>query len=345
MVPERTGEAFRWSGPPWMSVFALAPDDDATVYGLGWDSSRTAVFKSTDAGASWTSLATGPDGQWPGDLRVDPNDPARLFAATNDVGDSFLYRSLDSGATWTLVASFSPGYVHQHSIAFDPGDPRSVDIALSANNRFVRSDDGGDTWRELPAPFTGDVRLDIQAGGALLAVAGNGVFRSRTGGYFWDLVASPPPACPHLTALVVDPEDPDRMVAGTGALTSFFPGPIRGYGLLCGGVFVSEDAGRTWNSADFHEAYVSDLVFDPCEGSPIYAADLKGPGFSAAPWNDYGSISVSRDGGRSWETLTVAPTPRQLDLADGCLRLYANTGGSVVHLDARRPPLVGPRAP
>lgn len=346
MAPQRVGEAFRGSGTPWIDVFALAPDDDATVYGLGHESSRSTVFKSTDAGASWAALATGPDGEWPGDLQVDPQDPARLFASTRTIGDSLLYRSLDSGATWRLVATFAPGYIHRHSIAFDPGNPRSVYVALSLNPRFARSDDGGNTWRELPAPFANSVSLEVELGGALRVVADNGVFRSVSGGYSWDLVAPPPLSCPHLTALVVDPTDPNRMVAGTGAITGgIHGGPFQGYELVCGGVFVSEDAGRTWESTYFHEAYVSDLVIDPCDGSPIYAADLKGPGWSPTPWDSYGSISVSRDGGRSWTTAAVAPTPRQLAFADGCGRLYANIGGSVSHLDVRQPPLVGPRSP
>jgi hypothetical protein len=342
--PERVGQALRGGGPPFMDVFALTPDDDRTIYGLGQESSRSTVFRSTDAGASWMPLATGPDGERPGDLEVDPNDPARLFASTSNPGDSFLYRSLDSGATWTLVATFSPGYVHPHSIAFDPANPRSLYVALSMNPRFARSDDGGETWRELPAPFLGEVRLEVETDGALLAVASNGGFRSASGGHSWDLVAPPPPDCPHLTALVVDPEDPDRMVAGTGALT-YSARPFGGYDLLCGGIFVTEDGGRTWDASDFHEAFVSALVMGPCEGSPIYATDLRAPGFSWTPWDYSGWISTSRDGGRTWETSTGASTPRQLGLADGCRRLYVNAGGSIVHLDARQPPLVGPRAP
>ncbi|HJQ69483.1 MAG TPA: hypothetical protein VKA70_10940 [Blastocatellia bacterium] len=59
------------------------------------------IFKTTDAGGSWTFLeaTNGADFFYVNDIVVSPNDPRRVYAGTR----SGLWRSLDAGATWARV--------------------------------------------------------------------------------------------------------------------------------------------------------------------------------------------------------------------------------------------------
>ena len=59
------------------------------------------IFKTTDAGASWTQLAstTGSDFHYVNDLKISAWDSNRIYAATN----SGVFRSTDGGASWTAM--------------------------------------------------------------------------------------------------------------------------------------------------------------------------------------------------------------------------------------------------
>jgi hypothetical protein len=67
------------------------------------------IFRTADAGATWTQLAstTTPDFYFVNDLAISTHDPSRLYAATR----TGVWRSLDSGANWTrvLVTSIKGG--------------------------------------------------------------------------------------------------------------------------------------------------------------------------------------------------------------------------------------------
>jgi hypothetical protein len=58
------------------------------------------VYKTTDAGATWTPSAAGiPAKARVAGLLISPQSSSTLYAATS-IG---LYRSIDAGATWTLA--------------------------------------------------------------------------------------------------------------------------------------------------------------------------------------------------------------------------------------------------
>ncbi|HYE94755.1 MAG TPA: hypothetical protein VD962_00985, partial [Rubricoccaceae bacterium] len=90
-------------------------------------------YKTTDGGATWTSITTVNDVQYGADfsrgqawydlsLEVAPDDPNKVV-----VGGINVFRSLDGGASWTQVSHWYGGfglpYVHadQHGVAFRPG--------------------------------------------------------------------------------------------------------------------------------------------------------------------------------------------------------------------------------
>ncbi len=87
----------------------IAPDDPKTVYALTghgrFANGPRAVFKSTDAGSTWTSIGAFQDRVV--DIAIDRNAPSVLYASLIDAmpGQAgHLLQSLDRGATWTTLA-------------------------------------------------------------------------------------------------------------------------------------------------------------------------------------------------------------------------------------------------
>jgi uncharacterized protein (TIGR03437 family) len=110
----------------------------------------------------------------------------------------------------------------------------------------------------------------------LYAATTQGVFRTSDGGVTW--VASTeglarsqdsgPDVVPAVQAIVIDPRNPSRLYA---LLSSFPPAPEE--------VFVSEDAGASWQRIDFGTApgRVVALAVDPNNSARIYAGTVEQP--------------------------------------------------------------------
>lgn len=117
------------------------------------------IFKSTDAGATWTHLTNGIPAVAATDVVVDPTNGNRVFAAIGHIfGDAAngIYRSLDGGNSWTRLAGGLPTGAGRISLAIAPSDPNRLYAILAnpsdsggggASTRGVyRSNDGGNTW-------------------------------------------------------------------------------------------------------------------------------------------------------------------------------------------------------
>ncbi len=126
--------------------------------------SERGVYRSTDAGATWTKVLYVSDSTGCIDLAIDPANPSRIFAAmwerirkpdTRVYGGvtSGLYRSVDGGATWTKLTSGLPGGatpLGRIGVAVSPSNPATV-YAIFADEigyflGLYRSTDGGDHW-------------------------------------------------------------------------------------------------------------------------------------------------------------------------------------------------------
>ena len=83
----QTWQSFSLGGlPSGESVVALAPDpvDPATLYAA---TRQNGIFKSTDAGETWSQAGLWPSGVlYQGGLLVDPGEPAVVYAGTNSLG-------------------------------------------------------------------------------------------------------------------------------------------------------------------------------------------------------------------------------------------------------------------
>jgi photosystem II stability/assembly factor-like uncharacterized protein len=94
------------------------------------------VYKSTDAGASWTLTGGGVIGNRCTRVLIDPTNADRVFVASN----GGLFMTVDGGANWTNVLAG-----HVCDALMEPTNPNRLFAALW-NDGVYRSLDGGATW-------------------------------------------------------------------------------------------------------------------------------------------------------------------------------------------------------
>ncbi len=158
-----------------IGAIAVAPSDPRIIYvGSGAGIIRPdlsvgdGMYKSTDAGKTWTHLGLR-DSQMIANIDVDPGNPNRLFVAA--LGHPYgpnpergIFRSTDGGATFQKVL-FKDEYVSGNDVVIDPGDPNTVYAAMwqqqqgfmengafaGADGGIYKSTDGGSNWKQLTA--------------------------------------------------------------------------------------------------------------------------------------------------------------------------------------------------
>lgn len=116
------------------------------------------VYKSTDAGDTWTKLSGGlPEGiVGKVGVTVSPANPDRVWAIIEAEPAGGVYRSDDAGATWMRTNSENNlrqrAWYYTH-VQADPQDPNTV---YALNTSLYRSVDAGRTFEAIPVPH-GDV--------------------------------------------------------------------------------------------------------------------------------------------------------------------------------------------
>jgi len=127
------------------------------------------LFRSTDAGKSWTELTGGMNLWLPFGFDVDPADSRRLYLCVSAVprrhDEAGVYTSADAGRTWTKLKiawpADGPGYVHAKYPSIDPYRPGRVWVSTGTHGLFVTAD-GGKTWKRMAGPpFKGVNRIIV----------------------------------------------------------------------------------------------------------------------------------------------------------------------------------------
>jgi photosystem II stability/assembly factor-like uncharacterized protein len=252
-----------------VGAIAVAPSDPNVVYvGSGEGLHRpdlsvgNGIYKSTDAGKTWTHLGLR-DGQQIPALAVDPRDPNKVFAAVlgHPYGPSEergLYLSTDAGQNWKKVISKDEN-TGASDVEIDPSNPDVVYAAMwevregpwEDANEFngtgggvFKSTDGGNTWHHLTNGLPKDLSQaylaiapsDSKRLYATVAMASGklSVYRSDDAGDSWIQITTDPRASGRigggdLAIPKVDPKNPDLVyVASTVTMRS-------------------EDGGKTWS--------------------------------------------------------------------------------------------------
>jgi len=254
---------------PWefKRVWHLEPsrtDPDHVFAGV----EDAALFRTEDGGRTWQELSglrgteSGPRWQ-PGagglavhTIILDPSDPERIFVAISAAG---VFRTDDGGTTWRpmnrgLRSQFLPDPDAEvghcvHRIAMHPSRP-SV-LFMQKHWDVMRSDDAGESWREvsgnLPTDFGFAINVHAHEPETIYVVPIKSdsehfpldgrlrVYRSRTGGNEWEALGD---GLPQRDCYV-------NVLRGAMSIDSFDPCGVY-FGTTGGQVYASADAGDTW---------------------------------------------------------------------------------------------------
>jgi photosystem II stability/assembly factor-like uncharacterized protein len=156
-----------------IGAIAVAPSNPNVIYvGSGAGIIRpdlavgNGVYKSTDAGKSWTHLGLR-DSQMIANIEVDAKDPNRLFVAAlghpyGPNSERGIFRSTDGGASFEKVL-FKDEYTSGNDVRIDPKDPNVIYASLwqqqqgfyengafgGTDGGIFKSTDGGSHWKQL----------------------------------------------------------------------------------------------------------------------------------------------------------------------------------------------------
>ncbi|MDJ0974378.1 MAG: glycosyl hydrolase [Planctomycetota bacterium] len=295
-----------------VGAVAVAPSDANVLYvGMGEPDPRgnfshgDGVYRSTDAGATWTHKGLGKTRQI-GRIVVHPENPDLVYVAA--LGHVYgpnkergVFRSTDGGATWTCVkfVSEDAGAVE---LAMCPFNPRVLYAGFWRMRRrpwrmdsggegsgLWRSTDGGDTWVELTKGLPKGVkgRIGVSASGAkrgrvyaIVEAEDGGVFRSDDGGDSWRRVNDKRKLRQrawYYSRIEADPQDADTVY------------------VLNVRFHKSVDGGKSFKAIPTPHVDNHALWIDPDDNQRMVEG------------ND-GGANVSEDGGRTWSRQDNQPT-------------------------------------
>jgi photosystem II stability/assembly factor-like uncharacterized protein len=172
------------------------------------------IYKSTDAGKTWTHLGLQDGYQIPA-LAVDPRDPNRVFAAV--LGHPYgpneergLYRSTDGGQSWQKVI-YKDENTGASDVEIDPSNPDVVYASM---------------WEVREGPWEDGNEVNG---------TGGGLFKSTDGGNTWRALTNGLPKDLSQIYVAIAPSETKRLYATVASAV----GPLA--------VYRSDDAGENWS--------------------------------------------------------------------------------------------------
>jgi len=302
------------------------------------------LIESVNGGISWRSATkgNGVPNEWVNTtywLIFDPDVKGRgwaVMSGTHDLPRPKMFRkngitgykggvllTNDSGKTWHPVSN-SIGEAAMTHILYDPTSSKNArTLYVCAFGKGVyKSTDGGINWRQKNRGIEGSEpfawRIERRdSDGTLFLVASRRsedgsigkdkdgfLYRSDDDAENWTKVALPE-GCNGPTCILTDRDNPKKLIMSAwGRISSGQFTPDIG-----GGIFLSEDDGKTWEQVLRKDQHIHDISFDPRNGR-YYAC-----GFNASAY-------YSEDGAKTWNRIKgfnfkwgkrVEPDPKNPD--------------------------------
>ena len=271
------------------------------------------VWKTDNAGATWSPVFEKEGSFSIGCLALDPRDPRVVWVGTGEnnsqrsvsYGDG-VYKSVDGGKSWKNVGLKDS--MHIGRIAIDPRDSNVVYVAAfgplwspGGDRGLYKSTDGGATWTAVLSisPDTGvsEVVLDPFDPDTLWATAyqrrrqvwtlinggpEGGIHKSTDGGKTWRKVSAGLPTTDlGRIGLAASPTRRGLLYAVVEAVGK------------AGGTFRSTDGGENWDKRGDYVSgaaqYYQEIFVDPGDPDRVFSMDTY--------------LQVSEDGGKSFHKL------------------------------------------
>ncbi len=125
----------------WITPYVMHPTNHSTLF-----AGYVNVWKTTDAGSSWSPISTFGSGNLD-IVEVAPSNPQIIYAGQN----ATLRRTTDGGATWNLLTT-PAGAGSITALAIKPTNPDSIWVTssgYSAGNKVFQSTNGGAAWTNI----------------------------------------------------------------------------------------------------------------------------------------------------------------------------------------------------
>jgi photosystem II stability/assembly factor-like uncharacterized protein len=232
---------------------AVAPSDPSIVWagtGEAWmirdsDVMGNGIYKSTDAGTTWTNMGLGETGRI-GRIVVNPTNPDIVFAcalgrATGPQAERGVFRTSDGGQHWDRVL-FGGENVGCSGLAMDPHNSHTL--------------------------YAGMWQVEMHTWGEFSGGPGSGVYASRDGGTKWTRIEEH--GLPHPPVGKID-----IAVAPTNSKRVFALIQTKDQG----SVWRSDDTGEHWKAINFQRAligragYYIRIAISPASDNEVYVAN------------------------------------------------------------------------
>jgi len=283
------------------------------------------VYKSTDAGKTWTNVGL-KDTRHIGAIIIHPTNPDIVYVAA--LGHAYgpntergIFRTRDGGKTWEKVL-YLDDRTGGIEVVFDPHNPHVLLAAMwegwrtpwtlnsgGAKDGLYRSSDDGTTWKRveghgMPEGTLGRISVAVSGADsnvvyALIEAKKGGLYRSEDGGATWSFIT-----------------DDHRFTQRAWYFTHLWADPknVEGVYIANTGLYESTDGGKSFERINAPHGDHHALWIDPNNPNRM----ING--------ND-GGATISVDGGKDWTTQDNQPTAQFYHVAadnDFQFRLYGS---------------------